>query len=228
MERGMMARMTRAFPQAERSKRWASTILLTSNTRLERILLHSLATSMFSPGIDSTTPSCPTGTRAVAKSRWAADAEPCCKKLTMRLKANSGTGTNHSKKHRGKTHIRKIRVPKQQTNDPIHYVTTANMLRESCSSVARLPTHHLPPIKPIRTAITIRVRPVRKFGSRFAFRDRHFKQIRATLMGRIRRMCVYASFRSANPSIATRLCRHRTRETAHREAKLRYRDRGFI
>src|SRR5208283_3316375 len=93
------------FAQAERSKRWASTIVVTNNIRLERILLHSSATSSVSPGIVNWTPSCVTGTPAVAKRRLAAHAEPCCKKLTMWFNANSGRGTNHSRKHRGKTYI---------------------------------------------------------------------------------------------------------------------------
>src|SRR5271166_2655989 len=138
MERGIAARMTIPLPQAERSKRWASTIVVTNNIRLERILLHSSATSSVSPGIVNWTPSCVTGTPAVAKRRLAAHAEPCCKKLTMWFNANSGRGTNHSRKHREKTYIREIRVPKQQTNDPIHQMTTANMPRKSCIPTGRL------------------------------------------------------------------------------------------
>jgi len=56
----------------------------------------------------------------------------------MWFNANSGRGTNHSKKQRGKTDIRQIRVPKQQSNDPIHQVTTANMSSESCMPAERL------------------------------------------------------------------------------------------
>ena len=48
--------------------------------RSERILLHSLATSSVSPGVESTTRPAPP---AVANRRWAEDAEACCKKLTM-------------------------------------------------------------------------------------------------------------------------------------------------
>src|SRR5271157_694307 len=91
-----------------------------------------------SPGIVSRRPSSVTGTPAIAKNRLAAYAEPCCKKLTMWVNANPGKGTSNSKKHRGKTYIREIRVPKQQTNDPIHHVTTANMPRKSCIPTGRL------------------------------------------------------------------------------------------
>src|SRR5271165_4651793 len=129
MERGIAARMTTPLPQAERSKRWASTIVVTNNIRLERILLHSSATSSVSPGMVNRTPSCVTGTPAVAKRRLAAYAEHCCKKFTMWFNANSGRGTSHNKKHSGKTHTRERRVPKQQTNDPIHHVTTASISR---------------------------------------------------------------------------------------------------
>jgi hypothetical protein len=84
----------------------------------------------------------------------------------MWSKANPGRGTNHSRKHRGKTQIREIRVPKQQTNDPIHHVTTANMFRESCMPAGRLAgPRHRPPIKPIRMARSNRAKPLRKFVS---------------------------------------------------------------
>src|SRR5271166_5003094 len=117
MERGIAANITRTLPQGEPSKSWASTMVVTNKIRLERMLLHSSATSSVSPGIVSRRPSCVTGTPAIAKSRLAAYAELCCKKLTMWFNANSGRGTNHNKKHRGKTQTREIRVPKQQTND---------------------------------------------------------------------------------------------------------------
>ena len=109
----------------------------------------------------------------------------------MWFNANSGRGTNHSKKHSGKTDIRETRVPKQQTNDPIHHVTTANISKESCTSVGRLADpRHRPPAKPIRMARTNRTKPVRKFGSGFAFRDRHSVKIRAMLRGIITNVCV--------------------------------------
>src|SRR5437762_255407 len=44
-------------------------MLATSNITLERILLHSRATSMFAPGIERTTPCCETGTPVTAKMR---------------------------------------------------------------------------------------------------------------------------------------------------------------
>jgi len=161
------------------------------------------------------------------KADWRRTLSPVARSLRCGPKANPGRGSNHSRKHRGKTAVREMRVPKQQTNDPIHHVTTANMSRDSCSSGRRLPAdHHLAPMKPITTARTNRAEPLRNPGSGFAFRDLHSKKIRAALMGRIKNMCEYALFRSANPNVAMRVCRHRTGEGKHRRTKLRYGDDG--
>ena len=43
--------------QTERRNKCANTMLVTKSIKLERILLHSMATSMLSPGIESTKPS---------------------------------------------------------------------------------------------------------------------------------------------------------------------------
>ena len=70
-------------------------MVVTTNIKLERILLHSLATSSVSPGTATKVPSWLTGMPAMVNSSTAADADPCCSKYTMWCKANSGMGTSH-------------------------------------------------------------------------------------------------------------------------------------
>ena len=131
IERGIAARTTTVFRQKDRRNRCASTILVTINIRLERKLLHSCATSRVNPGIDNMIPSCETGIPKAENSTVAESADPCCHKATILFKAGAGIGTNQSKKQRGNTNSRAMRVPKQSTKDPIHQITIASMLTES-------------------------------------------------------------------------------------------------
>src|SRR5271165_478783 len=223
IERTIAARIIKTLLQCERRKRWPTTTQVINNIRLERILLHSLAISTVSPGIVSRTPSCVTGTRATAKSKRAAYADPCCKKLTIWSKANAGRGTNHSKKHRGKMQVRAILVPKLQTNDPIHHVTTASMATGNRISDPSWPTSpDPPPIVPITTAIISSAIPAREFGSGCAFRDLHSAKLKTIVMGRTRSMWVYPSFRSANPSALARVCHDTIREATNRKLNMRH------
>src|SRR5579864_8585507 len=110
-------------------------MLVTINMRLERKLLHSCATSRVSPGIESMIPSCVTGTPTAENSTLAEIAEPCCQKATILFNTGAGIGTNQNKKQRGNRNCRAMRVPKHSTKDPIHQVTIASMLTESCMSL---------------------------------------------------------------------------------------------
>jgi len=219
-ERGMAARTTRTLPQPEPRKRCASTMLQTTNIRLERMLLHSLATSTVKPGIVSKTPFCATGTPTAANNTCAAKADPCCKRLTISFKTACGNGTSQNRKQRGKSNDRETREPEQRMKAPIHDSTSENILIESCMSEGIEADQPL--TKPVtKTAIASKRHPIRKFGTNIGLRDRHSKKIRAALIGRIRSTCVYSSSRSARAKVLT-TGRHSTnKKIAHRRAKLR-------
>lgn len=63
-------------------------MVVTSNIELERMLLHSCASSTVKPGMVSRTPSWATGTATAAKSMDAADADPCCNRPTNAFMAS--------------------------------------------------------------------------------------------------------------------------------------------
>src|SRR5580693_7579268 len=98
------------------------------------MLLHSLATSMVNLGMVSLTPSCTTGTPTAAKSTRAAEADPCCRRLTSSFNTACGKGTRKNKKKRGKINDRETLEPKQRTKAPIQESTSATILIESCKS----------------------------------------------------------------------------------------------
>src|ERR1035438_6251611 len=83
-------------------KRWDVSKLEMNSTQLERIPLHSLATSSVIPGMDSTTPSWLTGTPAIEKSSWAADADASAEALFSQFTAASGSGTMKTRNATGK------------------------------------------------------------------------------------------------------------------------------
>ncbi len=56
-DRGMATAAAKVFRQAERKLTCASTMVVTTNIRLERMLLHSGATSTVKPGIVMRVPS---------------------------------------------------------------------------------------------------------------------------------------------------------------------------
>jgi len=68
-ESGIDIRIIKAFRQGERKSSCARTMVVTINMELERMLLHSRATSTVNPGMCTNTPCCCTGTPAAAKSR---------------------------------------------------------------------------------------------------------------------------------------------------------------
>src|SRR5438552_8930762 len=109
-------------------------MLATNNIALERILLHSRATSMFPPGIERTNPCCETGTPIKENMSRAATALSACKNSTILFKTNDGMGTIQKRKTRGKRSVRAARAPKQATRVAIHHSTSASMLSESCTS----------------------------------------------------------------------------------------------
>src|SRR5579863_8067074 len=112
-------------------------MVVTARMRLERMLLHSGATSSVNPGICTNMPSCVAGTLVSQKSRCAACTEPCCKRRTITFKANSGSGTSQNKKQRGKLERRKARVPKHSTKAAIDQSTKESIFSVSSRSEGR-------------------------------------------------------------------------------------------
>jgi hypothetical protein len=99
-ERGIATVIAKAFCQAERKLTCARTMVVTASSKLERMLLHSWATSTVNPGMVSCIPSCVTGTPLTAKSAWADAAEPSCNSLMIGFKRNPGKGTIQNKKQK--------------------------------------------------------------------------------------------------------------------------------
>src|SRR5207247_1333774 len=105
-------------------------MLATNNITLERILLHSRATSIFTPGIDRTNPCCETGTPINENMSRAATALSACKNSTTLFKANDGMGTIQRRKTSGNRSVREVWVPKHVTKLAIHHSTSASMPTE--------------------------------------------------------------------------------------------------
>src|SRR5437867_8198423 len=138
-------------------------MLATSNITLERILLHSRATSMFAPGIERTTPCCETGTPINENMSRAATALSACKNSTTLFTANDGMGTIQRRKTSGNRSVLEARVPKHATKLAIHHSTSTSMLSESwTSSGAPTSLHFAKPA--IKTAPNNNAEAMRKFG----------------------------------------------------------------
>src|ERR1039457_675522 len=95
-------------------------MVVTTSIRLDRILLHSRATSMSSPGMDSMIPSCVTGTPTARNMIRADTADCCCKNSTIQFKANSGMGTTKKRKQEGKKTAEKFLLQKQTGTGETH------------------------------------------------------------------------------------------------------------
>ena len=78
---------------------------------VERIPLHSLATSMSNEGNDRTNPSRTTAICAAFSSKTDASVEPLCKSQIIRSSSESGIGTMKNRNNRGKTGRPKGRMP---------------------------------------------------------------------------------------------------------------------
>src|SRR5271165_3403898 len=192
-------------------------MLVTTSIKLDRKLLHSWATSSRSPGIDRVKPSCVTGTPAAENSRLAESAEYCCQMATILFNACAGIGTSQNRKHRGNRNTRATRGPKQNTNDPIHQITTASIPKESRVSLDKPAIQREQPA--IRIAIAKRAEST-AVGSNPGFNPAHSVKIKAALTGRIRSKWVYSSARSARARALDNWCQPITIETAHKRANL--------
>jgi hypothetical protein len=76
-DKGTARAITMSFLQRERKRICAKTMVVTNNIMLDRMLLHSGATSIVNPGIVISIPACSTGTPTTERSKWAEAAEPC-------------------------------------------------------------------------------------------------------------------------------------------------------
>ena len=184
-ESGIATATTKAFRHGERRRSCASTMVVTTSIKLERMLLHSGATARIRSGMCNSRPRCSTGTRATTKRRYAAFAEPCCSKLTIASRTNSGRGTSQNKKHRGKSERRNARVPKQKIKAAIHQSTNADMFRERLVSTESDSLHLATAL--IATATASNTEPIRTPDRSADAGDFQSKRVRAALIGIIRR-----------------------------------------
>ena len=187
-ERGIATATTTTFRQDDRNSKCATTVVVTSNIMLERMLLHSGATSMVNPGICTSMPRCSIGIPAAAKSKWADAAEPCCRRVTIGFKRDWGSGTIQSRKQRGKSARRKALVPKKKIKAPIHHARSANMFSESCTSAEEGPFHLNRTLA--HTAMTSSAEPTVALRREGPAGDFHSRMIKAALRGGMSRMWV--------------------------------------
>ena len=75
---GRVARIKTAFVRTDLRKRWPARRLMISRARLERIPLHSLLTSMVTPGNKKMNPVLRTGTPSSWNAASVTSAEPVC------------------------------------------------------------------------------------------------------------------------------------------------------
>jgi len=106
-------------------------MLAISNITLERMLLHSRATSMFTPGIERTNPCCETETPINENMSREAVVDCACRNSTVLFSGRDGIGTIQKRNRRGKRNEREARVPKQTTKLAIHHRSSASMPTES-------------------------------------------------------------------------------------------------
>ena len=171
-------------------------MVVTTSIELERILLHSGATSSVNPGMWTNMPCCATGMPTAAKSKRADAAEPRCSRLTIGFIRKCGRGTIQNKKQRAKSDRRTARLPKQNRNAAIHHTTNASMFTASCTSGGRGTTRNLTTAvitNAIASSPTAMLRSRRDKDSG----DFQSRNIRVALIGRISNMCVYCSSLSA-------------------------------
>src|ERR1700676_2635067 len=98
---------------------------------VERIPLHSLATSMLTAGRWKTSPSRRTGTPVKLKRISAISAEPDCNKAMARSSRKFGRGTVRKRKRREKWADFMADFPKEKANPAIQRKMTATTLQQA-------------------------------------------------------------------------------------------------
>ena len=136
----------------------------------------------------------------------------------MGFSKNSGIGTIHNRKQRGKRARRKALGPKETTKAPIHHTTNASMFTESCSSRRKRKICNLATTV-AATAATSKIKPTLDRDSCKDSDDFHSRHINVTLTGRISNMCVYRSSRKARASVEMRGLHQISKEIAPRMEK---------
>src|ERR1700694_5473029 len=110
---------------------------------VERIPLHSLATSMLTPGRWKTSPSRRTGTPVKLKRTSAISAEPDCSKEMTRSSRKFGRGTVRKRKRREKWADFMAAFPQEKENPAIQSKMTATTLQVSRrSEISLSPAKH--------------------------------------------------------------------------------------
>ncbi len=215
-ESGTAKRTIKVLRQIDFRNKWASTRVVTNSIRLDRMLLHSRATSTVTPGIEMNIPFCMTGMPNAAKSNRVAFADCCCRKTTIRSSANSGSGTRQNRKRRANNNRCEIRLPKQNTKEPSHQVTRAVMFIARWTSGDKLGVLHRLK-QPIRIDSSSNPRAFFDPCAGAELADFHSRKIKAAATGKIKRMCVYSSLFSASLKVLTTGRPQKTRETANRK-----------
>jgi hypothetical protein len=185
-DRGITKSTAAVLLHGDRSISQANTMVVISSIRLERILLHTFATSSVNPGIESNKPSCATGTWTVTKSARAANADPYCRYSIIRSSAKDGRGTFQNKNQRGKIRERVTLAPKQSAKLPIHQITNDTILIERRTSSV-IPFCNFKRLRIIAATHRMAM-PGPMLGTSAVCSILHLLQIRATLTGRISRM----------------------------------------
>ena len=126
----------------------------------------------------------------------------------------AGIGTSQNKKQRGNRNSRAMRAPKHNTKDPIHQITIAIMLTESCISGGARAREKTP----IRIAIINRTEPDPAAGSDPGTHKDRSEKINHALIGTIKSKWVYSSTRSASAKVLNSGRQPTTSDTTHRSA----------
>jgi hypothetical protein len=219
-ERGTASKTRRASRHDVRNSTCARTIVATSNIRLERMLLHSCATSTFGPGMERKTPWNEVGTLAAENNSHAARADPHSNICTILTSANKGIGTIQKRKQRGKSRDRAAVVRKHRTNAAIHKTTIASMPIESRTSGTCQALHNV-------AETAIRIPTVSKDNPGHTFREDErcpvfrCEKINVMLTGRIRSMWVNSASRSAWAKVLNKGRHKIAEESSHRNANPR-------
>src|SRR3984957_6094994 len=162
MTMGIIDNTSRNLLQPERRTNSPASRVEIKSARLERIPLHSFATSMSIVGKRSTNPSLKTETSSILSIQYATVAEPACKKRIKPSTNLSGIGTSSKRKNNGKAALAKARRPYQNTNPENQTTTIARLTNVNSlpwtDASTRLSASH-------QTIIPARNRPEPAIGS---------------------------------------------------------------
>ena len=110
-------------------------------------------------------------------------------------------------------------MPKHKRKAPIHHATSSRMFSESCTSAGESPIQRTTAV-PTR-AMTSKAEPEAALESEERVGDSHCSRIKATLIGRMSKTCVYCSSCNANANHPPSGLHQRATATALRMKKTR-------